>query len=263
MTSTAKAHEPTMEEILASIRRIIADDDPASAEPAAKPKAVEPAAAAPRLKTVEPAPPPIPAAAADEDDAGLNQGDIDAMFASFDAPAPKAEPVAKAEPAPAANADDDLAAAWAAEAGEDEDDVLELTQVAAMTPPPAAQPAFDTQDDDDVGFTDPEPAPQRAESPPPLTAAARAAQSQRPQPEPISLLDAETESLIGRDAGEAVSAAFGSLSNTILSQNARTLDELVQEMLRPMLKNWLDDNLPQIVERLVRAEIERVSRGRR
>jgi cell pole-organizing protein PopZ len=33
-------------------------------------------------------------------------------------------------------------------------------------------------------------------------------------------------------------------------------------MLRPMLKVWLDDNLPGLVERLVRAEIERVSRGR-
>jgi cell pole-organizing protein PopZ len=44
-------------------------------------------------------------------------------------------------------------------------------------------------------------------------------------------------------------------------QNARTLEDLVREMLRPMLKVWLDDNLPGMVERLVRAEIERVSRG--
>jgi cell pole-organizing protein PopZ len=48
-----------------------------------------------------------------------------------------------------------------------------------------------------------------------------------------------------------------------LVQNARTLDDLVQDMLRPMLKAWLDDNLPTIVERLVRTEIERVSRGPR
>ena len=44
--------------------------------------------------------------------------------------------------------------------------------------------------------------------------------------------------------------------------NARTLEDLVKEMLRPMLKTWLDDNLPGMVERIVRAEIERVSRGR-
>ncbi|MFC7662437.1 PopZ family protein [Methylorubrum suomiense] len=52
------------------------------------------------------------------------------------------------------------------------------------------------------------------------------------------------------------------MAQTVLSQNARTLEEIVQEMLRPMLKGWLDENLPQMVERLVRAEIERVSRGR-
>ena len=50
--------------------------------------------------------------------------------------------------------------------------------------------------------------------------------------------------------------------NTVLSNNARTLEDLVKEMLRPMLKSWLDDNLPGLVERIVKAEIERVSRGR-
>jgi cell pole-organizing protein PopZ len=52
------------------------------------------------------------------------------------------------------------------------------------------------------------------------------------------------------------------LSHTVLTQNARTLEDLVKEMLKPMLKMWLDDNLPPLVERLVRAEIERVARGR-
>jgi len=46
------------------------------------------------------------------------------------------------------------------------------------------------------------------------------------------------------------------------ANNARTLEDLVKEMLRPMLKSWLDDNLPGLVERIVKAEIERVSRGR-
>ena len=49
----------------------------------------------------------------------------------------------------------------------------------------------------------------------------------------------------------------------MLSNNARTLEDLVKEMLRPMLKSWLDDNLPGMVERIVKAEIERVSRGGR
>jgi cell pole-organizing protein PopZ len=60
-----------------------------------------------------------------------------------------------------------------------------------------------------------------------------------------------------------VSGAFSALAHTILAQNARTLEDLVAEMLKPMLKDWLDDNLPSLVERLVQEEIYRVSRGRR
>ena len=69
-------------------------------------------------------------------------------------------------------------------------------------------------------------------------------------------------SLLSPSTTAAVDSAFNSLAHTVLVQNARTLDDLVREMLRPMLKAWLDDNLPGLVERLVRAEIERVSRGR-
>ena len=57
-------------------------------------------------------------------------------------------------------------------------------------------------------------------------------------------------------------SAFHSLATTVLTNNARTLEDLVKEMLRPMLKAWLDDNLPTLVERIVKAEIERVARGR-
>ncbi len=68
--------------------------------------------------------------------------------------------------------------------------------------------------------------------------------------------------LISGATMSAVDNAFNSLANTVLGNNARTLEDLVKEMLRPMLKGWLDDNLPGMVERIVRAEIERVSRGR-
>jgi uncharacterized protein len=61
--------------------------------------------------------------------------------------------------------------------------------------------------------------------------------------------------LLSSEADEAVTASFGALS-------AKVADGLVREMLRPMLKQWLDENLPTIVERLVRAEIQRVARGR-
>src|SRR5262249_49978842 len=69
------------------------------------------------------------------------------------------------------------------------------------------------------------------------------------------------ESLISPATTAAVDSAFNTLAQTVLVQNGRTLEDLVRELLRPMLKTWLDDNLPNMVERLVRAEIERVSRG--
>jgi hypothetical protein len=43
----------------------------------------------------------------------------------------------------------------------------------------------------------------------------------------------------------------------------RTLEDIVVEMLRPMVKDWLDQNLPQIVEEKVEEEVQRVARRRR
>lgn len=127
-------------------------------------------------------------------------------------------------------------------------DVLDLTEAMAA-PPPA--PNFRTIDGaNDVVFTDraPEPAPE----PPP-----RIERNYAPPPPPMP-----DQALISNSTMSAVDNAFNSLAHTVLGNNARTLEDLVKEMLRPMLKGWLDDNLPSMVERIVRAEIERVSRGR-
>jgi cell pole-organizing protein PopZ len=69
--------------------------------------------------------------------------------------------------------------------------------------------------------------------------------------------------LLSPTSTAAVSAAFNSLASTVLSENARTLEDIVKEMMRPMLREWLEQNLPSVVERVVRAEIERVARGGR
>jgi uncharacterized protein len=60
----------------------------------------------------------------------------------------------------------------------------------------------------------------------------------------------------------AVDAALDALAQAAAAHSPRTLDDIARDLLRPMLTTWLDDNLPQLVERLVRAEIERLSRGR-
>jgi cell pole-organizing protein PopZ len=66
--------------------------------------------------------------------------------------------------------------------------------------------------------------------------------------------------LLSPRTSAVVDTAFNSLTHTVLSQNPRTLEDLVREMLKPMLREWLDANLPDMVERMVRAEIERLSR---
>jgi cell pole-organizing protein PopZ len=84
----------------------------------------------------------------------------------------------------------------------------------------------------------------------------------RPPAPPPVLRAADEGGLLSPHTTAAVDLAFNTLAQTVLVQNSRTLEDLVREMLKPMLKAWLDDNLPGLVERLVRAEIERVSRGR-
>jgi uncharacterized protein len=61
------------------------------------------------------------------------------------------------------------------------------------------------------------------------------------------------------EANNAVHSTWNVLAQTVLVENGRTLQDLVREMLRPMLKSWLDENLPTLVERLVLAEIEQMT----
>lgn len=75
--------------------------------------------------------------------------------------------------------------------------------------------------------------------------------------------DRQGGQLVSLQTGEKVAAAFGELTAAIAAGQTRSFDEIAEEMLKPMLTQWLDDNLPTLVERLVREEIERVSRGTR
>ena len=245
MTQAAKVQEPSMEEILASIRRIIADDE---AKPVAADKPSGPAAPA---KPEKPVPPP--AAKAPASDAASPAPAVPKAV-SPPPPAPRAAPT----PAPAqveTNSQDDIDAllngldeATTPEeirSASSDGDVLELTDEMALPDPP--RPAFKkVEPADDLEFAE----AGRAVPRPPLF--------ETPAVEsPVA-----AQQILSRSTVSAVESAFNSLAHTVLSQNARTLEDLVKEMLRPMLKSWLDDNLPGLVERIVKAEIERVSRGR-
>ena len=257
MTQPAKVQEPSMEEILASIRRIIADDEakpaaaekpaspPAQAKPPEKPAAAPPAAKATVMSDIPPSaipaaqaaaakvtPPPVkpappPAAPAPAAAASNSQDDIDAMLAGLD------EATSEAEIRPPLP----------------DGEVFELTDDMALPDPPKSS-FHKIEPDDDLEFTE--------------TAAARAVHRQPVfEPPPFETPAPPPQQILSRSTVSAVESAFNTLANTVLSNNARTLEDLVKEMLRPMLKSWLDDNLPGLVERIVKAEIERVSRGGR
>ena len=242
MAKASHAQEPSMEEILASIRRIISDEEATN-----RPK--------PALTVVE-------------------EGGQD-MHREPETPQ---SPVGSQGPHPAPP--------------EPQADVLELSeaQIAEEPSPKAAQNGQEAPELD-VAFVGPhrpspapggpahaDPYPVRGTEPrlhvgpaagaperlPPRPQPKQPEAEPDPDPEVMGIGEpAASEPLLSRRADEAVNSAFNHLAHTILSSNARTLEDLVKDMMRPMLKSWLDDNLPSLVERMVREEIERVSRGGR
>jgi uncharacterized protein len=172
--------EPTMEEILASIRRIISEDDVDQVDEAEEAEEFAPSETAEPVLEEVPASPRAAARLLDED----------------------------------LGSDDDLVPVDDLVPDEEPEDVLVLTD------------RVDSRDD---------------------------LEPRRPEPR-----------LVSDPTAAAAAAAFGHLSASLLMpHDLRTLEDVVRELLRPLLKQWLDDHLPDIVEAQVQAEIERISRGGR
>jgi uncharacterized protein len=307
MSQPAKLQEPTMEEILASIRRIIAEDDLRPSPPPPPPVTQAPETA-PIPATVEAAPrdemvegfddPQVSNVAANdvfdqrespwrpgEEAAADETPEPTAPDVHLDAPKPVASldhsrfAAAQSEPAPGPARDlpsREPARPPRFEPFRSESAKADLAKLEIARPDFARAEAFKSD------FARPEHArPDLAKPEPPRFELPRrdAARWELPRPEseepmraepakpsavasPPALRAAEEEGLLSPRTTAAVDLAFNTLAQTVLVQNSRTLEELVREMLKPMLKAWLDDNLPGLVERLVRAEIERASRGR-
>lgn len=265
--------EPSMEEILASIRRIIEDSDggrpEAGANDAGNSGSPGEAAAAPSNAT-----------AGSETGTGEGAsvdapgGEVATFRAAFGNAGLDAAQAAGAEPESAAEAESVVESVAAtgdarrpgamtslagerasfAAPGEDEPEVPRPAEGGEATPGPAAattpslqeaelSPAWPgtapgAPDETNAGTGERQPAPDEDD-------AAR-------QPRPAILSDR---------AERQVAAAFGELNEALEANRRMSLDQMAEEMLRPMLQEWLDNNLPTLVERLVREEIERVARG--
>ena len=160
------------------------------------------------------------------------------------------EPAAEAAPA------EEHAPAAAPEP--EHEDVLELTQ-----PLPEPAPVLETHGDLDVHAPPPvaafdrEPEPEPAHEPEPVRAF-----EPEPAPRPY-VAPAEDDSLVSGHIADAASSAFSHLSQSVaMPKDGRTLEDVVRELLRPLLKAWLDENLPSIVQATVAEEVERISRRR-
>ncbi len=217
--SSKAGSDPTMEEILASIRRIIADDQvlPLTPRPA-RPTLVEPPPA--------PTPPPL--------EARRPEPTIEKPAVQAKAP----------DPVPAEPEIPEDVAAWLDEAA------LPLrssiVEQPAVVPPPRVRRVSDEAEF--VRTVDEARSEFRAEA--------------RPEPRKISP-DPAPQPLLSAQTNASVTSAFQSLAQSVLLRDPDVMENLARELLRPMLKQWLDDNLPTLVERLVRTEIERVARGGR
>ena len=96
--------------------------------------------------------------------------------------------------------------------------------------------------------------------PAPRAAAPERKTSVEPAGPSASGASAERPAILSEEAERRVAASFGELSEAFAGRSRKTFDELAAEMLGPMLRDWLDENLPGLVERLVREEIQRVAR---
>lgn len=153
-----------------------------------------------------------------------------------------------------------------------EDDAPAEPEAAAAPPAPEPEPEYQASAEDDVlELTDPiepEPAPEPEQEPLESVGDLDVYSPPAPEPEPaytppVFNRDDVAETLVGDHASTLAASAFGSLSSALLMpKDGRTLEDVVRELLRPLLKEWLDQNLPRIVETKVEEEVHRIARGR-
>ena len=309
MGNPTAAQEPSMEEILASIRQIISEDGEAQDTEG------DAEASADQVETAEQpdedGPADVPETEAKADEAPVDDVD-DADDGGFDLseeaaadPEPSLSDIAAGTREDHEESDEQAVSydTMKSESGsedEDDDDLVDTgpyespfdkfnekasaaeNEQAAHNEPAVTEPEPDTEPTQQVEQSEPAPMPAaddqlnqiaaasdhgaavqsteiQSSEPHPEISESQAMTATAPQPAEIS----SDDKLISPDASASVANAFSSLTHTILSQNARTLDDLVSDMLQPMLKEWLDENLPTLVERLVKQEIDRMARGGR
>jgi len=235
------APEPSMEEILASIRRIISED----------------------LASVDPAGAGLAEPLDHEEDVLILRERAPAEPTTIDPPGdkttpPTEEPLVNEKAAEVQTADHASAESSPAEPPE------VASAVESASPPQAeASPALPPADPPIVQALDAEPA-QPTEAP--------SSEAPAAQHHPVSVVPARDHALVAPQVAMSAAASFERLyfvvetppppSPVAVSASGPTLEDLTRELLKPIVKAWLDENLDAIVRARVDEEVERISRGR-
>jgi cell pole-organizing protein PopZ len=223
MSDAKSPSDLSMDEILAAIRRIIADDEQSSA-------------------------------AASASGAAVARGPSAAGAAAGAAGAGPSGPATAAD-VPARPAEDDVLELT--DALNDDGTVRRLAPIGGSArlmadPSPETPPAAVADEPEPEQQAKPEPEPPHRDPAGPAPTATQAAAE---------------DHLVSEVTSLAAAAALSRLASAPRTPREapmvgdRPLDELVQDLLRPLLQTWLDENLPQLVERLVQAEIARIGRS--
>lgn len=264
--------EPSMDEILSSIRQIIADEDQGS-EPAAGATddaagtEIDLGASLGDEAVEEPITLSTDQMLSGSDGASDEPDEDEGLLGGFnpvsDIQEPEAQPEVEAAPLAAPEGlledDEEEEALDLASFGSDlvQDSADDLAQAAAdEVPDMAADSAADLVVPDDIAFEElEEVVPEALDEP---------EYAEVPSPDPLpnpDLTGQMADELLAPATNAAVKSTMSKLSALSTITNGVTLDAMVKEMMRPMLKEWLDENLPPMVERVVEREIARIARG--
>jgi len=245
MSNTSGQKDPSMDEILGSIRRIISEDNAQAGQPVLAAKEAT--------------------AAADDDILDLT----DALESTAE-PEMRREPILKAVEATVADDGEEAQ-------GERREPVLGIHSPAPeAAPTPEAAPAAEPPPDEPVAVASAAMPDAELEQPAPDIAAASATTGQEeevvmaapdePPAPPVEQPESVGEDIVSETTSSATTAALSELSRAVEEKASRlrlgegdvTVSDIVKELLRPMLREWIDRNLPAIVEKVVRREIQKL-----
>ncbi len=256
------AREPSMEEILASIRRIIESNEPEEAVAESEEQSAAAAMAADKSEGLTVSAPQV---SEDVDDSENDDIQL-TVDGTFDDVAPVEEETAPAiaEKPEAAKPSSlaEIAARVRAGAGDARPAAMDAERsspVVTAQMKDLASGNMRAELPKAVASAEPE----KAEASQSAEPAAKQGGGKIPAGTAVTTVSLKPQNIVSQTTETKVSRSFNDLVEALNAEPKRSLDELAEEMLRPMLREWLDDNLPQMVERLVREEIERVARGPR